>query len=119
MYLLQEPTSGLDYKTAFSLVKTLKNYTEVWNKTVVATIHQPSSQIFFFFDMLLLMCDGHVSIQMKRYHKVPKFSDARKLCCNIHKIQTKRLNLWVFPPKDANGIANSEDPDQTAPLGAV
>ena len=22
-------------------------------------------------------------------------------------------------PKDVNGIANSEDPDQTAPLGAV
>ena len=29
------------------------------------------------------------------------------------------LDLWVFCPKDANGIANSEDPDQTAPLGAV
>ena len=24
-----------------------------------------------------------------------------------------------MPPKDADGIANSEDPDQTAPLGAV
>ena len=39
--------------------------------------------------------------------------------CNIPKIQSKRLNLRVFPPKDANGIANSEDPDQTAPQGAV
>ena len=28
-------------------------------------------------------------------------------------------NLRVFRQKDANGIANSEDPDQTAPLGAV
>ena len=35
------------------------------------------------------------------------------------KIQTKRPNLWVFRQKDANGKANSEDPDQTAPLGAV
>ena len=42
-----------------------------------------------------------------------------KLCCNLPKIQTKRLNLRVFCQKDANGIANSEDPDQTAPLGAV
>ena len=25
----------------------------------------------------------------------------------------------VFCQKDANGIANSEDPDQTAPLGAI
>ena len=45
--------------------------------------------------------------------------DARKLCCNLPKIQIKRPNLRVFHQKDANGIANSEDPDQTAPLGAV
>ena len=53
------------------------------------------------------------------YRKVPKFSDARKLCCNLPKIQEKRPNLRVFRQKDADGIANSEDPDQTAPLGAV
>ena len=53
------------------------------------------------------------------YRKVPKFSDARKLCCNLPKIQEKRPNLRVFRQKDANEIANSEDPDQTAPQGAV
>ena len=53
------------------------------------------------------------------YRKVPKFSDARKLCSNLPKIQTMRPNLRVFCQKDVNGIANSEDPDQTAPLGAV
>ena len=31
----------------------------------------------------------------------------------------QRPNLRVFRQKDANGIANSEDTDQTAPLGAV
>ena len=51
--------------------------------------------------------------------KVPKFSDARKLCCNLPKIKEKRPKLMVFHQKDANGIPNSEDPDQTAPLGAV
>ena len=35
------------------------------------------------------------------------------------KIQTLRPNLRVFCQKDANAITNSEDPDQTAPLGAV
>ena len=43
----------------------------------------------------------------------------RKLCCYLPKIQEKRPNLWVFCQNDANGIANSEDPDQTASLGAV
>ena len=53
------------------------------------------------------------------YRKVPKFSDIRKLCSNLPKIQEKRQNHRVFRQKDAIEIANSEDPDQTAPLGAV
>ena len=53
------------------------------------------------------------------YHKVPKFSEARKFCCYLPKNQTKTPNLREFHQKGANGMANSEDPDQTAPLGAV
>ena len=49
-------------------------------------------------------------------HKVPKFWDARKLCCNLPKILTKMPKLRVFYQNDANGIANSEGSDQTAPL---
>ena len=47
------------------------------------------------------------------YREDPKFSEARKLSCNLHKIQTKRPNLRVFCQKDANGRASSEDPDQS------
>ena len=61
---------------------------------------------------------GLASPAQYMYRKGPKFSDAR-ICCNLPKIQTKRPNLRIFHQKDANGIANSEDPDQTAPLGAV
>ena len=53
------------------------------------------------------------------YRKALKFSNTRKLCCNLPKIQTKSPTLGVFHQKDANGIANSEDPDQTAPFGAI
>ena len=35
------------------------------------------------------------------------------------KFRQKRPNLRLFCQKDANVVANSEDPDQTAPLGAV
>ena len=35
------------------------------------------------------------------------------------KFKQRGQNLRVFRQKDATGIANSEDPDQTAPRGAV
>ena len=53
------------------------------------------------------------------YRKVPKFWDVRNLCCKHSKYQTKGFYDGQIPLDDANGIANSEDPDQTAPLGAV
>ena len=36
------------------------------------------------------------------YRKVQKISEARKLSCNLPKIQTKRPYLKVFSQKDAN-----------------
>ena len=60
-----------------------------------------------------------VILKASKYCIVPKFLDARKLCCNLPKIQTNGPNLSVFRQKDIVKIANSGDPDQTAPLGAV
>ena len=51
--------------------------------------------------------------------KFLNFRMPEKLCRNLPKIQEKRPNLRVFCQKDENGIANSENPDQTAPVGAV
>ncbi|KAJ3355568.1 ATP-binding cassette sub- G member 1 [Entophlyctis luteolus] len=56
---LDEPTSGLDTFTAFSVINTLKNLAKV-GRTVIMTIHQPSSEIFQLFDDLLLMANGEV-----------------------------------------------------------
>ena len=53
------------------------------------------------------------------YHKFPKYSDTPKHCCNHSKIWTMWLYYSVMSPNDAGGMANSADPDQTAPLGAV
>ena len=53
------------------------------------------------------------------YCKFPKYSDTPKICCNHSKIWTMWLYHSVMSPNDADGMANSVDPDQTAPIGAV
>ena len=65
---MQEPTSGLDSSTAFSLMELLKQFTKQSGKAVVVSIHQPSSQIFHMFTHLLLLADGRVGAQLWAVH---------------------------------------------------
>ena len=67
-------------------------------------------------ECILKMEFGYVNLA---YRKIHKFSDIYLLYCKHSSIPTKRFYHGVIPLNDANGIANSEDPDQTAPLGAV
>ena len=53
------------------------------------------------------------------YRNDPKFSDTQKMCCNHIKVWTMWLYHRVMSSNDADRMANSVDPDQTAPLGAV
>ena len=52
------------------------------------------------------------------YRNDPKFSDTHKICCNHPQIWTIGLYHRVISPNDTDGMANSVNPDQTAPLGA-
>ena len=56
--LLDEPTSGLDSTTALRLILALKRLAGVGQRTVVLSIHQPSSAMFFAFDRLVLLAGG-------------------------------------------------------------
>jgi len=52
-----EPTSGLDSFMAQSILELLSDLAKM-GKTVICTIHQPSSQIYSTFDKLLLLAEG-------------------------------------------------------------
>jgi len=54
---LDEPTSGLDARGALLVMNALKKLCDS-GRTVVATIHQPSSSVFDMFDDLLLLKKG-------------------------------------------------------------
>ena len=60
--LLRLPSSfvhsiGLDSYAAYNLVQLLRGIAKT-NCTVLCTIHQPSSEVFYLFDMAIFMLEG-------------------------------------------------------------
>ncbi|KAM1387161.1 hypothetical protein PS1_033516 [Malus domestica] len=60
LLFLDEPTSGLDSASAFFVTQTLRAVARD-GRTVVASIHQPSSEVFELFDQLYLLSSGKTS----------------------------------------------------------
>lgn len=83
MLFLDEPTSGLDTYTAHNIVSLLRDLAHTQGKTVVCTIHQPSSDIFRMFDDLVLIAHGEIMYHGPAENLVPYFS-RRGLVCPPH-----------------------------------
>ncbi|MBA0674227.1 hypothetical protein Goari_015836 [Gossypium aridum] len=57
LLFLDEPTSGLDSASAFFVTQTLRGLSRD-GRTVIASVHQPSSEVFELFDQLYLLSGG-------------------------------------------------------------
>ncbi|KAE8709798.1 ABC transporter G family member 25 [Hibiscus syriacus] len=57
LLILDEPTSGLDSTAAHRLVSILGSLTQK-GKTIVTSMHQPSSRVYQLFDSVLLLSEG-------------------------------------------------------------
>ncbi|KAF9674154.1 hypothetical protein SADUNF_Sadunf10G0098100 [Salix dunnii] len=57
LLLLDEPTSGLDSTTAQRIVATLRGLAR-GGRTVITTIHQPSSRLYRMFDKVVVLSEG-------------------------------------------------------------
>lgn len=68
---LDEPTSGLDSVTTFSLTSALRSIAKDTGKTIVMTIHQPSSKVFNMFDKVLFLSEGNVTYLGKARDLMP------------------------------------------------
>jgi ABC-type multidrug transport system ATPase subunit len=80
LIFLDEPTSGLDSFTAFILISLLKSMAVHGGKTIIFTIHQPSSDIFFMFDNLMILAKGKFIYQGPTRFAVPHFNKIGYQC---------------------------------------
>lgn len=62
---LDEPTSGLDTSAAYNVISVLRQLTQL-KRSVLCTIHQPSSEIFHLFNQAIFLVAGEVA-----YHGPP------------------------------------------------
>lgn len=100
-----EPTSGLDSYMAQSIIEVSSNLFFVLiltnycmcsfnrqvlksmasnGKTVICTVHQPSSVVFALFDRILLMADGRTAFLGPSKSALEFFSSQVNSGCSIH-----------------------------------
>lgn len=73
LIFLDEPTTGLDSSTALQVIDLLKRLA-VGGRTIISTIHQPSSEIFNNFDRLMLLVQGNIIYQGEADKAIDYFS---------------------------------------------
>eukprot|EP00927_Polykrikos_kofoidii_P027600 TRINITY_DN2421_c0_g1_i1.p1 TRINITY_DN2421_c0_g1~~TRINITY_DN2421_c0_g1_i1.p1 ORF type:complete len:626 (+),score=103.86 TRINITY_DN2421_c0_g1_i1:58-1878(+) len=76
---LDEPTSGLDAGAAYDLILVLKQLAML-QRSVLLTIHQPSSEIFHQFDQAIFLVGGQVAYCGKPSDIRAHFSTIDKVC---------------------------------------
>eukprot|EP00826_Nyctotherus_ovalis_P052897 TRINITY_DN678_c0_g1_i9.p1 TRINITY_DN678_c0_g1~~TRINITY_DN678_c0_g1_i9.p1 ORF type:complete len:654 (+),score=168.67 TRINITY_DN678_c0_g1_i9:414-2375(+) len=85
LIILDEVTSGLDSFTAYTIVKVLKEMAES-GKTIIAIVHQPSSDIFSVFDRTYILAGGREVYQ----------GDTEKIC-DYFKMIGKEIPSYTNP----------------------
>ncbi|XP_004839427.1 ATP-binding cassette sub-family G member 8 isoform X1 [Heterocephalus glaber] len=112
--ILDEPTSGLDSFTAHNLVKTLSRLAR-GNRLVLISLHQPRSDIFRLFDLVLLMTLGTTvylgpAQHMVQYftaigHPCPRYSNPADFYVDLTSIDRRSQEQEVATREKAQSLA--------------
>ncbi|XP_038906339.1 ABC transporter G family member 9 [Benincasa hispida] len=108
LLFLDEPTSGLDSTTAQRIVSTLWEVANNGGRTVVMTIHQPSSRLFYMFHKILLLSEGNTMY-------FGKGSEAMEYFSTLGYSPSVPMNPSDFLLDLANGLSMS-DPEEEAAI---
>ncbi|KAM9564849.1 ATP-binding cassette sub-family G member 8 isoform 3-T3 [Guaruba guarouba] len=113
--ILDEPTSGLDSFTAHNLVITLSRLAR-GNRVVLLSLHQPRSDIFQLFDLVLLMTSGltvycGTARDMVQYftelgYPCPRYSNPADFYVDLTSIDKQTAEKEMESRERANTLAN-------------
>ncbi|KAL1563685.1 ABC transporter G member 9 [Salvia divinorum] len=108
LLFLDEPTSGLDSTTAQKIVSTLWELAN-GGRTVVMTIHQPSSRLFYMFHKVLLLSEGNPLYFGKGANVLDYFS-------SVGFAPSVAMNPADFLLDLANGVATADSNEDQAAI---
>lgn len=95
-----EPTTGLDSFMAQNIVEVMRNLAQK-GKTIISTIHQPSSEVFALFDRVLLMAEGRTAYLGSTETALQFFAGMGKVCPdNYNPADFFVGNLAIEPGKE-------------------
>ncbi|KAI4333706.1 hypothetical protein L6164_018479 [Bauhinia variegata] len=106
LLFLDEPTSGLDSTTAQRIVSTLWELAN-GGRTIVMTIHQPSSRLYYMFHKVMLLSEGNPLYFGKGSMTLEYFS-------SIGYVPTMAMNPSDFLLDLANGVYSDESNENQA-----
>ena len=95
-----EPTSGLDSFMAMTIVESMKKLASQ-GKTIICTIHQPSSGIFQNFDNLYLMAEGRLAYSGSLHSAIDFFASQSHFCPEAYNPADFYINRLAIAPSDA------------------
>ncbi|XP_012554711.2 protein white isoform X2 [Hydra vulgaris] len=108
LLFVDEPTSGLDSFMAENVIICLQKIASE-GTTVIATIHQPSSEVFLLFDRLLLMSEGRTAYLGKREDAFGFFERVNYPCpLNYNPADHYVHTLAIIPGKEEECKAKCE-----------
>ncbi|XP_054289076.1 protein white-like [Macrosteles quadrilineatus] len=100
-----EPTSGLDSYMAQNVVTVLKSLANK-GKTIVCTIHQPSSEVFSMFDKILLMAEGRVAFLGTPQEAIDFFKTMGAVCPSHYNPADFFIQLLAVVPNAEESCRN-------------
>ncbi|KAK9886093.1 hypothetical protein WA026_014884 [Henosepilachna vigintioctopunctata] len=92
-----EPTTGLDSFSAQKLVSMMNAMTSN-GKTILCTIHQPSSDIFAMFSQIILLSEGRTAYMGTRTGALDFFNSIGFICPKTHNPADYFIRVLATPP---------------------